>query len=112
MKPLELALSYMEIFYSGENLEKLHEIFGEPFTFEGPFAAFEGSSNYIENLLADPPHNCNFTLLHSFADDSSACLLYQFTKPGGIKVPMTQLFEVSGGKIRRIQLIFDTAPFF
>ena len=112
MEPLELALRYMEIFYSGENLEELHDIFGENFSFEGPFATFDSASDYIGSLCADPPRHCSYKLLHSFADDSSACLLYQFSKPGiAAPVPMAQLFEVSGGKIEKIQLIFDRTPF-
>lgn len=52
----------------------------------------------------------NRAIMHSYEDSTSACIIYQFSKPG-ITLPMTQLFEVKNEKISKILLIFDTGKF-
>jgi hypothetical protein len=110
MKPLELAKRYMEIFFSAENLDELGKLFSKDFSFVGPFYKFESPEAYITSLKSDPPKDFNYKILKEFEDESSACLVYQFTKPGIITY-MTQMFEVSGGKITKILLSYDSGAF-
>lgn len=110
MKPLELALKYMEIFYSNTDIADLDQILAADLSFEGPFFQYDCAANYLESLRDDPREGLAYKLIHSFEDSSSACLVYQFSKPG-ISIPMAQLFEIEDGKISRIVLIFDTAAF-
>ncbi len=37
MRPLDLALRYMKIFYSDGNVDELFQLFANDFTFSGPF---------------------------------------------------------------------------
>ena len=110
MSPVNLAKKYMEVMFSGSDLDQLRPLFGEPFLFEGPFFTFESAEDYIRSLKADPPVEFKYKLLKSWEDDSSACLIYQFSKPG-ISTPMMQWFEVKSGKINKILLIFDSKAF-
>ncbi len=110
MSPLELAHKYMEIFFSGGDIEELGHIFSKDFTFSGPFYEFDSAEAYLDSLRSDPPENFCYELIRSFENESSACLVYQFSKTG-ISTPMAQMFEVSNGKICKILLIFDTGPF-
>ena len=57
MKPLELALRYIEIFYSGKDLEKLTDILAEELSFSGPLYTFPSARDYINSLLKDQPGN-------------------------------------------------------
>ncbi len=41
MRPLALALKYMEIFYGGSDIEALRPLFAKDLTFEGPFFTFD-----------------------------------------------------------------------
>ena len=41
MDPLQLAQAYMEIFYSGEALHRLHGLLAEDFSFQGSLARFD-----------------------------------------------------------------------
>lgn len=110
MRPSDLALKYMEIFFSGENLETLTDLFADDLTFEGPFHSFDTAHDYIASLKSGPPVGLAYEIIHVFEDEHSACVVYQFSK-AGISTPMAQLFEVADGKISKILLIFDTGPF-
>ena len=110
MKPLDLALRYMEIIYSEEGPQALKEILAEDVRFEGPFFEFDTADDYIAAMEKYPPKDFQYDLVHSYEDQNSACLIYHFTKPG-VKTPMMQFFEVDNQRITRILLIFDSAPF-
>ena len=97
MKPFELALKYMEIFFNGENLDDLFQPFSENFSFEGPLFKFYSAKDYVNSLKLDPPKNFDYKIIRSFENESSTCLIYQFIKPV-ISVPMAQLFEANGRK--------------
>ncbi|MGN7614484.1 nuclear transport factor 2 family protein [Magnetococcales bacterium HHB-1] len=107
---LDVALKYMEIFYSGKNLEQLFDILAKNLKFEGPFHQFESAQEYVEALVANPPEHCTYHLERVFEDEEWVNLLYTFSKPG-ISTPMSQLFHIQAGRIVRIVLIFDTAQF-
>lgn len=110
MSPLDVALRYMEIFFSGRNLERLHEILGDPFEFTGPLYRFDSARAYVESLQADPPEGFAYRLLQTFADGGRVNLIYQFSKPG-VETVMSQFFQIRDGRIARTLLIFDTGPF-
>ena len=110
MKPLELALKYMDIVFNGKNPDELNNLFADEFIFSGPFNKFDTAEDYIKSLKTDPPLGFEYKILRTFEGESSVCLVYQFSKPG-VSVPMAQLFETNCGKISRIMLIFDTAAF-
>lgn len=110
MKPLELALKYMDIVFDRKNPDELGHLFADEFTFSGPFYEFHTAEDYIKSLKTDPPVGFQCKILRTFEGKSSACLVYQFSKPG-VSLPMAQLFETNSGKISRIMLIFDTAAF-
>ena len=110
MKPLDLALEYMDIVFDNEHVEQLINLLADPFSFEGPFFKFDSAEKYIQSLKADLPQNFGYSLISTFQDETSACLVYRFSKPG-LDTPMAQFFETDNGKISRILLIFDSAPF-
>jgi len=108
--PLDLATRYLEIFYSGKNLETLSDILSENFKFEGPLFQCDSREAYIESLKSEPPIDFTYSVKHSFENESSACIIYQFSK-ANISTPMAQHFKVVDGKISHILLIFDTREF-
>jgi hypothetical protein len=110
MEPLDLALNYMEIFYSDSDIEALGQILAKNLSFEGPFFQFDSAEDYLNSLRGDSREGLAYELIKSFADEASACLIYQFSKPG-ISMPMAQMFETDGDKIGKIVLIFDTGAF-
>ncbi|MHA1988712.1 MAG: nuclear transport factor 2 family protein [Promethearchaeota archaeon] len=107
MKPLDLALLYMQIFYSEKDVKELREISAKDLTFIGPLYKYNSAQDYINSLIEDPPGRTKYEIVKSFEDENSACLIYQFSKEG-VSVPMAQMFEVENDKIKKINLIFDT----
>jgi len=110
MKPLDLAFKYMEIFYSDSDIEALGQILAKNLTFEGPFFQFDSAEDYLDSLRGDSREGLSYDLIKSFENESSACLIYQFSKPD-ISIPMAQMFEIDGDKIGKIVLVFDTGAF-
>ena len=110
MTPLDVALQYMDIFYSGRELERLYAIMADGLRFEGPFFRFDSAHDYVASLLSDPPVGCEYQLLHAFEKGPLVNLIYEFSKPN-IRTTMSQLFEVRDGKITSVRLIFDSGAF-
>ena len=100
----------MEIFFSGKDLDGLRVLFASNFKFSGPFYTYDSAEEYINTLKSDPPKDFNYKTIASFDEKSSACLIYEFNKPG-VNTPMVQFFKISDGKISEILLIFDTKDF-
>ena len=110
MKSLDLALKYMNIFYSNTDIMALRPLLADNLVFEGPLFQFDSARAYLDSLKGDDRAGLAYKIIQSFESESSACLIYQFSKPG-ISVPMAQLFEIEDDKISKIVLIFDTGPF-
>lgn len=110
LKPIELALKYLDTVFSGQDPEALNPLFDRDLLFEGPFYRFNSAHEYIDALKKDPPVGFEYDLINAYESGETVCLIYQFSKPG-ISVPMAQTFDFEGGKISKIRLIFDSAPF-
>jgi len=110
VKPFDLANHYMEIIFSGENLDELHQIFSQYLSFTGLFFQFIRADDYINSLKDDPLLDFNYEIIKSFEDENSACLIYRFIKHD-VETIMAQLFELKDDKISRIELIFDAINF-
>lgn len=110
MSPLELARSYMEIFFSGERMERLAPLLADDFTFRGPLYGYDSADACIRALREAPAEGCRYSILYEYENDTSACLVYRFTKRD-ISVPMAQNFATRNGKICSILLVFDAREF-
>lgn len=110
MPTLDLAHQYLEIFFSGKNLNRLYDLFSEDLQFDGPLLKCTTARDYIESLKASPAKNCTYEILHVFEKGAFVNIIYHFSKPG-ITTLMSQLFEIHENKITSIKLIFDTHPF-
>lgn len=105
--PLQLALRYMEIFYGGCDLEKLAKLFSDNLQFEGPLYRFHSAAEYLQSLQRDPPSEMQYEIMQQFSNDTQACLIYRFHKPG-FSTLMAQAFESKHNKLCKIYLIFDS----
>ncbi len=109
-KSIDLVMQYMEIFYSGEDLERLFDILAEDLIFEGPYYQFNSAKDYVESLISSPPVDCDYEIINRFEQGKSVNLIYWFSKPG-VRTMMSQLFEIENNQIAKIILIFDTSKF-
>ena len=109
-RPIKLAKEYMEIIYETHHFDELLEILSTDCQFNGPLYSFKTRKEYINALQDDPPSGFSYDLIRTYEDESSACFIYTFFKPG-ISAIMTQYFEFTNDKISRITLIFDPREF-
>ncbi|CAM2064960.1 Nuclear transport factor 2 family protein [Sulfidibacter corallicola] len=109
-KPLSLARQFLEILFSGRDLDRLYSLLAPSFQFEGPFLLADGAEAYVETLKADPPEDWRCQILESFVSQGSACLVYRFSKPG-VSTVMMQTFRCGSDGIEHTRLVFDTAAF-
>lgn len=107
---LKLALNYMDIFFSGKNLDRLRLLLADEFFFVGPLYRYNSADDYIKALQSDPPREFEYKLIGSFGGDDSICLIFHFKKPG-VSTPMAKVFEIKDKEISDILLIFDTGAF-
>ncbi|MBL4576546.1 MAG: hypothetical protein JKY51_10715 [Opitutaceae bacterium] len=110
MKPLALALKYMDVVFSDKDMGALRPLLSDRFTFKGTLNEYNNPESYIQAMKKDPPIGFQYKMLKSFETRSAACLVYEFSKTG-VNTSMAQMFEVSNGQIDRIVLIFDSAEF-
>ncbi|MEQ9288973.1 MAG: hypothetical protein RIG77_18765 [Cyclobacteriaceae bacterium] len=110
MKPLELARLYMDIVFDSPQMERLVDILADDLKFRGPFFQSDCADDYIRTMASDPPVGFRYKILQEYEDNSSACLIYSFEKPG-ISTTMAQVFQTKGNKISEILLVFDSAVF-
>ncbi len=106
----QIVDKYMEVLFSGQNLDNLKEIFHENLEFEGPLATFHSARDYINDLKSAPPVDFSFNVINRFQLGTTVCLNYEFYKPG-ISTSMIQIFEIEDNLIKRIRLFFDAALF-
>ncbi|KPJ89887.1 MAG: hypothetical protein AMJ53_15325 [Gammaproteobacteria bacterium SG8_11] len=110
MRPIELALNYMASFFGEAPLDSMESLLAKDLVFKGPFHEFNSAQSYLESIKVDPPQEVSYRLVEQYATRHSACLVYEFIKPG-IKTLMAQTFRVKNGKITAITLIFDSKAF-
>ena len=110
MAPQELVDQYMEVLFSGRDLDRLREVFHPDLYFEGPLTTFHSAEEYINDLKSAPPVDFSYEIVNSFFLGSKVCLHYLFRKPG-IHTTMIQIFEIEEGQIKRINLYFDDGLF-
>lgn len=100
----------MACFYGEAPLAEMESLLADDLVFQGPLYEFSSAKDYLESLKEDPPIGAEYKTIKVYEGDDSVCLIYQFSKQG-IETLMAQTFEVDGGKIARINLIFDTSKF-
>lgn len=105
-RPIKLGQEFMEILYETHQFDELSEILTKDFQFEGPLLSFNTAEEYINLLRMHPPIGSSYELIRTYEDESSACFLFTFSRPG-ISTLMAQYFEFTDDKISKISSIFD-----
>lgn len=110
MSPLALAQQYLDIFFSGQDYDRLLDLLADDLEFSGPFLESGSAKAYVEAIAADPPRDVAYEVLWAFEEGNVANVIYRMSKPG-LAATLSQLFEVEGDRIIKICLIFDSYPF-
>ena len=91
---------------------KVRSLLADDFTFRGALSYFDSPNAYIEGVSSMPfagaPVNSRFIVdgtrvAHAF--------VWKMTAPMEADVPMCEVFEVAGGKIKSSELFYDSKLF-
>ncbi|RMF59361.1 MAG: hypothetical protein D6748_06575 [Calditrichaeota bacterium] len=111
MTKLEIALTFLQVFYEKWKPGELSKLLSRNLQFSGPFADYQSAPEYMTALIADPPAGMTYEITDIFENENAVCVIYQFSK-GAIECPMCQIFEFDDeNKICKIKLIFDATQF-
>jgi len=110
MKPIDLALEFLRIFYSGEGIERLSNILDDNLHSKGPLFESTSAKAYMDALISDPPTGMSYNIRSTYQNKDMVCIIYDFHKDG-VSAPMVQEFQAKGNKISQILLVFDSKDF-
>ena len=94
----------------GKDGDRIRAALTDDFTFRGPLASFDNPADFIESLLAV---DATVTRSRVIVQDSRAAHLFvlEITAPFRAAIPMCDVLEFDGGRIRRIELYADSKDF-
>lgn len=103
----DTALEFVDRFCAGD-IEALAPLLAEDLRLSGPFHRFGSRTEYLQNLMDDPPRKCGYRILSILENGDEVCVFYDYAKDGE---PMTvaQLCRFNGEQIGEILLVFDSA---
>lgn len=104
----QIVRQYFACVFGQVPIDNLATISSNKMIFEGPLFSCTSVAAYIDALKKDPLSNASYEIIKYYENDHSACVIFQFNKPG-INTRMAQIFEFEGNKIQRISLIFNKA---
>ena len=99
----------------GAGTDDWQELFAEDIVFKGPVDTVEGKSANIELNKNFMPSVKGYTPLNSFEAENFVSLegKYEVQAPSGktIEFDMSEVYEVSEGKIKNIRVYYDAEEF-
>ncbi|WNJ21244.1 nuclear transport factor 2 family protein [Pontibacter sp. G13] len=110
MEKSKAAAQFLDILFSGEDLDRLRAYLKDDFRFEGPFFQSETADAYLAAMKEEPPVGFTFKVLQTYENEQGVCVIYSFEKEE-LSTTMCQTFEFIDGKIAHMRLIFDTQLF-
>ena len=79
MSSKEIAIQYLEGFSEG-NIDKIRNLLGEGFEFDGPFYSGKSATDSIRTLESDPPDRSSYKIISIFEYDDEVCIIYNLKK--------------------------------
>ena len=98
--------------WGGGDFGRLGALLSDDFRFRGPMDSADGPDAFVALIRRNAPlfGEAAFEDVRRVVDGARAVNLYDFVA-GPARVPMAEAFEVCDGRIARVDLYFDPAPF-
>lgn len=110
----QLVDSYYDTLKEGMasfDAERLRAILAPDLTFEGPIAGRRvGAEGFIKGVSGFAGTMRGLTMLHQLRVGGEAAALYDAQMPGGT-VRFAEFFQVAGGKIQSLRLLYDATEY-
>lgn len=107
MKPLYLAMRYMEIVYEQHTYTELQKLLHPKFKFEAPDVLYNSREAYLIALRSNPPVKEPYKILKFYENPNSACLIYRYAN----RMLICQIFEISESMLLEVKLIYNPSDF-
>ena len=104
---LTVAMAYHRA-WSTRDLDGVGQHLADDLEVEVPINSYSGKADFLEAVQRTARNASRVTLLAELGDGDQAMLLYDMTLPIGT-LRVAEHFTISGGKIRRVRQIHDTA---
>jgi hypothetical protein len=106
-KGLAVARAYHRA-WSTRDFENLGRYVADDLRVEVPINAYAGKADFLDAVRRTAQMTSSVTMLAEFGTDEDALLLYDMKLPIG-ELRVAEHFQVSGGRIRHLRQIHDTA---
>lgn len=112
---MNAAMKTVGAFYEAfgrKDLKALRDLLAPNFTFKGPLMAFDNPESYVA-AMAQLPFEAKILDSRFIADDDRVAHIFtwRMTAPAKAAIPMCEVFELKGGKIRSSELFYDSKLF-
>ena len=108
---MKIVNAFYEAFGS-KDWKKLRSLLTDDFTFQGALSTFSGSGEFIEAMSQMPfegaPEGSRFVV---DGNRVAHVFVWKMTAPARADIPMCEVLEVEGGKVRSSELFFDSKLF-
>jgi hypothetical protein len=109
--PKSIALTYIDA-CARKDLDLVASLLAPDVEFTGPNGPIRGPAAYLATLRRIGPIWATSEVRKAFTDGDDVCVVYDFvTDTAAGKVPAMEWLRIEGGRIRRIDLIFDRVTF-
>lgn len=112
---METAIESVNTYYEAfgrKDWKKVRAVLAEDFTFKGPLMSFNSAEAFIE-AVGNLPFEATVEGSRFIAEGNRVAhaFLWKMTAPAKVDIPMCEVFELLGAKIRSAELFYDARLF-
>lgn len=112
---MKSAMNTVKAYYKAMGLRDangLRAVLADDFTFHGPLMAFDNPVAFTQTMVTMPFEAKTTDSRFVVGDNEVAhVFLWEMSKPAKAKIPMCEILAVTGGKILRSELFYDSKLF-
>ncbi|MEP6567563.1 MAG: nuclear transport factor 2 family protein [Mesorhizobium sp.] len=105
--PLDIATAFTKA-WTSRDLEAAAKYVADDVVFDGPMQQSTGKDPYLKGLTKLSQDVTGVRMIAAFGDESQALLMYDLLTDSSGALSCAKHLTISGGKIRRDKLTFDT----
>lgn len=112
MDNLEIIRAYFDRFFSGKTRHsEVRSLLTDDFTFRGPLMSADSADEYVAQLRSfGDEMEMVAHVREMIGKDEVVAALVDFEGPTGL-IPYGQWFTLRGGRIARLEVVYDPRPF-
>lgn len=108
--PKQIALAYHRA-WTSQDMDAAMKYVAEDVVCETPAGRLTGAAA-LRNFMSPFAETVTSTeLLAAFGDEGTALVMYDAAKPAVVSAPAAELYQVRGGHITALRIVFDRLPF-